>query len=106
MILVTIALGALAARHRTERPPEAPIVLAPPTETPRGPLDLNHADAAALEALPRIGPSLARRIIEDRETRGPFQDVDDLDRVRGIGPATIDVVRPLVIAGPPEVPIP
>ncbi len=106
MILVTIALGALAARHRTERPPEAPIVFSAPAEERSGPLELNHADATALEALPRIGPSLARRIIEDREERGPFRTVEDLDRVRGIGPATIDAVRALVTASPPEVPRP
>lgn len=94
-------MGVLAARHRAARPPEAPRAIAAPvaeTRAPAGPLDLNHADAAALEALPRIGPALARRIVEDRAANGPFESVDDLARVRGIGPATVDAVRALVQA--------
>lgn len=52
-------------------------------------IDLNTADAGQLELLPRIGPALARRIVEDRARRGPFQTLDDLARVKGIGPRTI-----------------
>ncbi|MDP3951636.1 ComEA family DNA-binding protein [Microbacterium sp.] len=50
-----------------------------------GLIDLNNADQAALETLPRIGPALAQRIIEWRETNGRFQSVDDLLAVPGIG---------------------
>lgn len=54
-------------------------------------VDPNTAPAAVLEALPRIGPVIAARIIEAR----PFADLDDLDRrVRGIGPATREGLRP------------
>jgi competence ComEA-like helix-hairpin-helix protein len=49
-------------------------------------LDLNRADDKALEIVPGIGPHLAGRIVEDREARGPFKSVDDVERVRGIGP--------------------
>jgi competence protein ComEA len=99
-ILVALALGSLAARHRAEHParPAAPIE-APPAST-AGPLDLNAASADALERLPRIGPALARRIVDDRAANGPFRSVDELERVRGIGPATLDALRPLVVAGP------
>lgn len=54
----------------------------------------NHADAAALEALPGIGPSLAQAILKDRAARGPFRKLQDLDRVRGIGPATLRRLSP------------
>ncbi|PCC67446.1 Helix-hairpin-helix motif-containing protein [Nannocystis exedens] len=54
------------------------------------PVDLNHASASELESLPGIGPELARRIIEGR----PYATVDDLQRVRGIGPARLTAVRP------------
>ncbi|MGV2983964.1 helix-hairpin-helix domain-containing protein [Microbacterium sp. AGC85] len=50
-----------------------------------GLIDLNNADQAALETLPRIGPALAQRIIEWRDTNGRFQSVDDLLAVPGIG---------------------
>jgi competence protein ComEA len=43
------------------------------------------ADAAALEALPGIGPALARRIVEDRALNGPFGSAEGLQRVRGVG---------------------
>jgi len=50
------------------------------------PLDLNAATALELEALPGVGPTLATRIVDDRRARGPFSALDDLVRVRGIGP--------------------
>jgi len=60
------------------------------------PVDPNTADADMLEQLPGIGPSRAAAIVEERSTRGPFALVDDLVRVRGIGPATLDGIRPFV----------
>ena len=48
--------------------------------------DINNADWRALVRLPGIGPELARRIIEDRERHGTFENLIDLQRVRGIGP--------------------
>lgn len=55
--------------------------------TPAAPVDLDRASAAELEALPRIGPALAKRIIDDREAGGPFGSLDGFQRVRGVGPA-------------------
>jgi competence ComEA-like helix-hairpin-helix protein len=52
------------------------------------PVDVNRADEAALVTLPGIGPALARRIVEARRER-PFRSLEDLTRVRGIGPATV-----------------
>ena len=62
-----------------------------------GPVRLNTADAALLETLPGVGPATALAIITERDTAGPFLDVDDLDRVPGIGPATLERLRPLVV---------
>jgi competence protein ComEA len=58
-----------------------------------GPVDLNVAGEAELDALPGIGPALAAAIVADREANGPFATVDDLLRVRGIGPAKLDQFR-------------
>lgn len=60
------------------------------------PLDLNAATASALEALPGVGPSKAAAILEERNLGGRFQSVEDLERVRGIGPKTVDELRPFV----------
>lgn len=58
-----------------------------------GLIDLNSADQAALETLPRIGPALAQRIIEWREENGRFRSVDDLLAVSGIGEKLLAGVR-------------
>ncbi|HRJ49825.1 MAG: helix-hairpin-helix domain-containing protein [Phycisphaeraceae bacterium] len=59
-------------------------------------VNINTASASELEQLPGIGPTMARRIIDHRSRHGPFQTVGSLDRVRGIGPRTIERLRPLV----------
>jgi competence protein ComEA len=64
---------------------------------PAGPLDLNLATAADLEALPGIGPATAKAILDARERIGRFRSVDDLLEVRGIGPAKLEALRDLVV---------
>jgi len=61
-----------------------------------GLVDLNTADQTALEALPRIGPALAQRIIDWREKNGRFGAVDDLLAVPGIGEKLLAGLRDLV----------
>lgn len=60
------------------------------------PVNLNSASLAQLQRLPGIGPVLAQRIVTERERTGPFRQVDDLRRIRGIKDKTIDKLRPLV----------
>ena len=64
--------------------------------TPEDPLRLNEASAQALQALDGIGPALSERIVEYRTTQRPFQRPAELKRVRGIGPKTMDELRPVV----------
>jgi competence protein ComEA len=64
--------------------------------TDSGPIDLNSADEAALDALPGIGPATAKAIVAYRESHGPFTSVDQLLEVRGIGPAKLDQLADLV----------
>jgi competence protein ComEA len=66
------------------------------SNAPRTPIDLNHASVAELETLPGIGPALAQAIVDYRSAHGAFQSVDDLGDVRGIGPAKLEQLRPLV----------
>lgn len=63
-------------------------------------LDLNGATAAELELLPRIGPALARRIVEYRTSHGYFREVRELTHVSGIGPKILEQVEPWVYVAP------
>lgn len=58
-----------------------------------GPVDLDRADSAMLERLPRIGPALAARIVADRRINGDFGSLEALQRVRGIGPKLAQLLR-------------
>ena len=53
-------------------------------------VNINTADAAALETLPGIGPALAQRILDYRQAHGPFLRVEDIMEVSGIGKATFE----------------
>ena len=63
-------------------------------------INVNTATAAELEALPRIGPTMAQRIIEYREANGPFVAIEDIQNVPGIGPATFEGLKDLITVGP------
>ena len=71
-------------------------VPAPDAGAAEGPVNLNSADAAELEQLPRVGPVLAERIVQWREEHGSFTSAGDLDAVPGIGPAMLESLLPLV----------
>lgn len=60
-------------------------------------VNVNTASKALLERLPGVGPAMAERILEER-SRQKFSSVDDLDRVKGIGPKKLEKMRPYVIA--------
>lgn len=65
-------------------------------------IDPSTASRAELSMLPGVGPSLARAIILERTEHGPFRSVDDLARVKGIGPARLAALRPwLRVEGAP-----
>jgi competence protein ComEA len=77
-----------------------------PTESPRPALvDPNTAGRADLEQVPGIGPTLAKEIVDEREKKGPFRSVEELRRVKGMGPVTLDKVRAFLhvepVAAPP-----
>jgi len=57
-------------------------------------IDINRADRSTLERLPGIGPVMAQRIIDFREQHGPFQHVEMLKSVRGIGVKSLETLRP------------
>jgi competence protein ComEA len=64
--------------------------------TPSGPINLNTASAAELEALPGIGPALAQRIVEYRNAHGPFAAIEAIMDVPGIGEGKFAAIKDLI----------
>jgi competence protein ComEA len=112
VVLGLCALGTLwdLAHLRAVPAPPAPAVAADEAVAPADPataepaaapvaparVDLNRADARALDALPGIGPVLAARIVQRRSEHGAFGSVDELLSVPGIGPRLLERLRPRV----------
>ncbi len=65
-------------------------------------VDINRADWPEMIQLPGIGETLARRVIVERTENGPFLDLDELTRVRGIGLRTLERVRPYLLPIPKD----
>jgi competence protein ComEA len=61
-----------------------------------GLVNINGADGEELQTLPGVGPSKAAAIIEYRETNGPFQSLEDLMQISGIGDKTFEKLKPLI----------
>ena len=78
-LLATLSMPGLAAAA------DAPVT---------GKINLNTAESAQLELLPRVGPALAKRIIEFRQKNGSFKSTEELMLVRGIGEKTFEQMKP------------
>ncbi len=66
-------------------------------------VDVNRADWPELAELPGIGPTLAHRIVDCRRAGGPYADYADMRRrVRGLGPKTLESIRPYLRPMPPR----
>ncbi|WP_255768953.1 ComEA family DNA-binding protein [Pseudarthrobacter sulfonivorans] len=61
-----------------------------------GKVNLNTASVEELEALPKVGPVLAQRIVDWRKEHGPFKSVEELDAVDGVGPKMLETLLPRV----------
>ncbi len=89
LLVTTLAVTAHATLTRTH-------AAAPPRRDLFQRVDINAATADQLRLLPTIGPARAAAIIADRAQHGPFETLEDLDRVPGIGPRTIDALAPFM----------
>ena len=63
------------------------------TSVRRGPLNINRATVGQFDSLDGIGPVIARRIVEYRKVNGPFLNVEDLQKVSGIGAAKFAIIK-------------
>lgn len=64
-------------------------------------VNINTASVERLQALPKIGPVLAGRIVDYRSQNGPFRSKNDLKRVNGIGPKTLERLRERIVVEKP-----
>lgn len=110
--VVSIPVPATPAQPKpAQKQAAAPVK--PPTPTPPAPsttfsgtpsvdnkVNINTATQAELELLPQVGPAMAKKILEYREKNGPFKDPKELDRIKGIGPKTLEKLLPLVTVKP------
>jgi competence protein ComEA len=67
---------------------------APPPVKPAFTTNVNPASAVELAQVPGLGPATAARLVEHRDTHGPFATLEALLDVPGIGPATLEQMRP------------
>jgi len=88
LLIVTLA-AALAGQALGAPPPGGPKV------------NINAASAAELQLLPRIGPAVAGRIVEFRDSHGAFKTVEELMRVRGVGEKTFELLKPYLATDGP-----
>ncbi|NKB87960.1 MAG: hypothetical protein GKS06_07050 [Acidobacteria bacterium] len=91
-VAATMMLGAIAPGASAPSPPAAFVQ----QEIPATPIDLNQASLETLQEVPGIGPAMAERILEWRRENGPFEKVEDLLNIRGIGEKTLEKLRPHV----------
>lgn len=92
-ILALLILEIIVSRWRGE---SARVERAPEHELDYR-LDVNQATLGELVHLPGIGPALAERILADRAENGPFRNLDDLGRVRGIGAVKLADMAPYLV---------
>ena len=94
MVLLLFGLATSSGLCHESSPTTRGEVAAPTVPTP---VDLNAANPEQLDTLPGIGPALAARIVAYRDEHGPFTEVEQLNKVKGIGARTLEKLRPLLV---------
>jgi len=102
--LVVLALVGMATYWVVQGGPRGELIdidRAPPLAA-QFQVDINAADWPELAQLPAVGQVLAQRIVDSRRLQGPFADHDDLLRVNGIGPLTLEKIKPYLLPMPDQ----
>ncbi len=94
LILLALMAGYFIGRNSVSSPIQ--ISRVPAISQPSGTININTATADQLQAIPEIGAALAQRIVDYRQTHGPFQKVEDLTLVEGISLERLTALRDYV----------
>lgn len=97
VVLGTVFAGLVGPATALARPVERP-----PAQDTASRIDLNTASVVELQTLPGVGPRTAERIVEYRDTHGPFAKVEELMNVQGIGEKSFLKMRQLVVVSTPK----
>jgi competence protein ComEA len=100
VLIVTASVFFILGRWSQEGSQPQSLALA--AEPAHAALDLNLATKAELRLIPGIGDALAQRIIDHRQRLGSFRNVDELRKVAGIGPKTLERIRHQLFVAPEE----
>lgn len=96
--LIATTIAVIGPNQRTRAAEKA----ATDTITQERLIDLNTADEKSLSTLPGIGEAIARRIVEFREEHGPFERVEDLLKIKGVGEKSFEKLRSKVSVSKPS----
>jgi len=97
--LIALQPSTAAAQDKAAKAPSRTRAAAK-TATPAGPVNINTASVAELDALPGIGAKTAALIVEYRQKNGPFKKVEELMNVRGIGEKNFLKLKPQLTVSP------
>ncbi len=102
LVYAALALGALCAAGATPPVHAAGRAAAKSTATLAGPVNINTASVEEFDALPGIGPAIAKRIVDYRREHGPFTKLEDLLSVKGVGAKLLGRIRDRLTLGAPK----
>ena len=102
LVFAALALGALCAASAATPAVAAGRSAPKATASLSGPVNINTASIEEFDALPGIGPAIAKRIVDYRREHGPFTKVDDLLSVKGVGAKLLGRIREKLTLGAPK----
>lgn len=82
---------------KLELPAKKTKIKSPKKELKEKSININTAGLKELQKLPRIGPATAKKILDLRKEKGGFKKTEDLLEVKGIGPKTLEKIKPFII---------
>lgn len=97
-VLVLLLMGFTVSAAQAPDKPAKEKAATKAAKNPDKPVDINNATEKELTTLPGVGPKIAKEIVAAR----PFQSIDDIKKVKGIGDKTFSLMKPHLVCNPPK----